>query len=116
MSQSPLRHLRHLLIPGLYFAAGLHAEPARPLAATVAELGRLNGIALACQQPALSARLRELLLDIAPREREIGEQFEQATSEAYLASGSADGNCPDGRSLASAIARLENELPAAKRP
>lgn len=76
----------------------------------MSELGRLNGIALACQQPALTARLREIVITVAPKEREIGEQFEQATNQSFLAQGQKAQPCPDGKALATQIDAAEISL------
>ncbi len=84
------------------FANDLEAE-AR---AAVADLGRLNGLALACRQPEASARAKRLMLDHVPKLRDWGELYENATSEAFLAR--AEG-CPDAAEL-----RVRIELVAAK--
>lgn len=91
-----------------------HAEaPAAAQLAPVAELGRLNGIALACSQPALTARLRDIVVAGAPKIREVGEAFEAASSRAFLEQGQGGRSCPDGRALAGAIAAAETALQAA---
>ena len=48
----------------------------------VAELGQLNGIALACKQPALVSRARNAVVSTAPKTREHGEIFENVTTTA----------------------------------
>ena len=82
----------------------------------VRALGELNGVALACQQPALVARAREAVIDAAPKERAIGELFEKATSDSYLARLQGGAACPDGRSLAEQMARAIADLQAAYPP
>lgn len=76
----------------------------------VAELGRLNGIALACKQPALTTRLREIVIAVAPKVREIGEKFEQATSQSFLAQVQQNQPCPEGKALAASIDTAEAAL------
>lgn len=73
-------------------------------------LGQLNGQALACQQMALSTRLRNILIYEAPKERSVGEAFEQATQEAYLAQGQGGQACPDSKTLAAQIETATLEL------
>ena len=68
--------------------------------AAVEALGRLNGIALACQQPALVARARNAVVTTAPKTRGYGEVFENATNASYLDQGKG-GKCPDAATLAS---------------
>lgn len=79
--------------------------------AAVEALGRLNGIALACQQPALVARARNAIITTAPKTRGYGEAFENATNAAYLEQGQGD-TCPDAAALASNMAAAETRLQA----
>ena len=81
--------------------------------AAVTELGKLNGIALACQQPALVARARNAIVTTVPNTRDIGETFAQATNAAYLEQGKGKTPCPDGATLASRVAAGEKRLQAA---
>lgn len=76
--------------------------------AAVSELGRLNGAALACKQPALVSRARNAVQTTAPKTRSYGEIFENATNDAFLAQGKAV--CPDSQTLASRIAEAEARL------
>lgn len=79
------------------------------LRSSLDSLGQLNGQALACQQMALSARLRTILIEEAPKERSVGEAFEQATQAAYLAQGKGQA-CPDSKTLAKRIDAAAGEL------
>lgn len=79
--------------------------------AAVEAIGRLNGIALACQQPALVARARNAVITIAPKTRGYGEIFENATNAAYLEQGKG-GTCPNAATLASNMAAAEKRLQA----
>lgn len=69
----------------------------------VRALGRLNGEALACNQPALVDRIRSHIVYEAAKTREIGEIFENATNESFLEMGKEGRSCPDARSLAQKI-------------
>lgn len=89
-----------------------HADPAADELAPVAALGRLNGVALACKQPALTARLREIVVNHAPKTRAVGEAYEQASNRAFLEQG-AGRACPDGKALAGEIDAAEAGLKAA---
>jgi hypothetical protein len=105
------------LFPLLAFGLlALPAAAADPLTAAVAEVGRINGIALACQQPALVSRARNAVLTTAPKTRAYGEAFEDATSASFLAQGK--GACPDAQTLArqlgSAEAKLQESVGAAR--
>lgn len=107
MTPTPCRLLPRLLcvLLGLAGAGASYAEtPVGPdVQARIADLGRLNGVALACDQMALSQRLRNIVIYQAPKERQVGEWFEQATSESYLAQGKSSSSCPESRTLAGQI-------------
>lgn len=77
---------------------------------TLESLGRLNGQTLACKQPALSARIRDVVINFVPKERAMGEVFEQATSAAFLKQGTAALPCPDVKTLVEQINELEKQL------
>lgn len=105
-----------IVVPLLFLSLGmlpLAGHAADDGMAAVTELGQLNGIALACQQPALVARARNAIVTTAPKTRDIGETFEQATNTAYLAQGNSKHPCPDGATLASRITAGEKRLQAA---
>lgn len=80
------------------------------LRSSLENLGQLNGQALACQQMALSSRLRNILIHEAPKERSVGELFEQATQAAYLAQGQTGQACPDSKVLANRVEAAASEL------
>jgi len=90
--------------------SGLAAESGNT---AISELGELNGIALACQQPALVTRARNIVITVAPKTREYGELFENATNAAYLEQGKGKTACPDAPTLAARIAAAEKRLQAA---
>lgn len=77
--------------------------------AAVEALGRLNGIALACQQPALVSRARNAVVTTAPKTRGYGEAFENATNAAYLAQGKG-ASCPAADTLANDMATAEKRM------
>ncbi len=103
----------NLLLSVVLLAAALPAGAVEPAAASaLEELGRINGVALACQQPALGSRARNAVTTGAPKLREYGEIFEKATTAAYLAQGQG-GPCPDGKTLSGELAEAERRLQAA---
>jgi len=108
------RSLSRLSAVLLFAAAGL-ALAQEAGSDAIAALGRLNGVALACSQPALNARLREIIVNTAPKTRAAGEAFEQATQTAYLAHGQQGAACPDGKTLSEQIAAGEAALQQAYR-
>jgi len=81
--------------------------------AAVSELGQLNGLALACAQPALVTRARGMVIDLAPKTRRYGEAFESATSQSFIAQGKGEIPCPDGKTLAERLDQAARQLKAA---
>jgi hypothetical protein len=86
-----------------------------PGQAAVADLGRVNGLALACTFPQVAARVKEVMLAQVPKTRAYGEVYEAATSQAYM---QIPGGCPDAAALrleAEVVAtRIQAALPAEK--
>ncbi len=74
-------------------------------------LGKVNGVALACQQPAISSRARNAVQTGAPKTRAYGEAFENATSAAFLAQGK--GVCPSASELSAQLTEAEAALTTA---
>ena len=81
--------------------------------AAVSALGELNGIALACQQPALVSRARNIIVTTAPKTRDFGEIFENATNAAFLEQGKGKTPCPDSATLVGQINAAEKRLQSA---
>ncbi len=104
----PLMKLR-LLLPCLALLAlpALAAESAGQAALTA--VGEINGTALACQQLAIVSRARNAVATTAPKTRENGEIFEQATNAAFLAQGR-NGRCPEAMQLVERLNAAEGEL------
>lgn len=104
--------------PTLNVLALLAVLAAAPAAATetgtaeIEALGHINGLALACQQPAIASRARNAMATTAPKTRANGELFENATQAAYLEHGKG-GACPDAATLARRLGEAENKLQAA---
>lgn len=107
--------MKYLALPLLALtlaAAAPVAHAADEGTAAIEALGRLNGVALACKQPALVSRARNAIVTGAPKTRNVGEAFENATNAAYLEQGKGAA-CPDAASLASNITAAEKRLQAA---
>ncbi len=80
--------------------------------AAIETLGKINGTALACQQPAIVSRARNAMQTTSPKTRANGETFETATNAAYLEQGKGR-DCPDAATLAGQLANAEKQLQAA---
>lgn len=98
-------------------AAAFAADPPEPAGvAEVRELGRLNGVALACSQADAAARIKKLLIQYAPKTRRYGEAFENATQDAFLAQGVKPEPCLEGAAYAVEAEVLAMRLQAAIPP
>ena len=84
-------------------------------AAALEEIGQVNGVALACNQPALSSRARNAVATGAPKTRDYGEIFEAATNAAFLNQGRGSA-CPDAPTLSQQLDQAEKRLRAAFPP
>lgn len=84
-------------------------EAGATITTAISELGEINGIALACQQPAIASRARNAMQTGAPKTRANGELFENATSTAFVAQGKGQA-CPDGATLSARLSNAEQAL------
>lgn len=80
--------------------------------AALTAIGEINGIALACQQPAIASRARNAVATTAPKTRANGEFFENATNAAYLEQGKGR-PCPDVATLVKRLSDAEKNLSVA---
>lgn len=103
--------MKSVLVAALLLASTLPAAADAGKEA-IAALGEINGTALACQQTAIVSRARNALQTTAPKTRDNGEAFEQATNAAFLAQGKGR-PCPDAASLAQRLGTAEQQLSAA---
>lgn len=65
------------------------------LLAGVDELGRVNGVALACNYPEVVSKARAMMILRAPKTRRFGEAYEQASTAAFNEQGTSGASCPD---------------------
>ena len=100
------------LAAALAILAGAPACAADSGSEAIAAIGRINGTALACQQPAIASRARNAVTVSAPKTRANGETFENATNAAYLEQGKGAA-CPDAAQFSAALGTAEKNLQAA---
>lgn len=86
--------------------------------AAIADLGQLNGQALACEQVAIASAAKQLAIRHAPKTRAYGETFEEHTNTAFLAQGKKGQDpCPAASAFSARLdelsVRLQSLLPAA---
>ncbi len=97
--------------------AAATANAASTLAA-IADLGQLNGQALACGEMAIAGEAKKMAIRHAPKTRRYGESFEEETNAAFLAQGEkGHAPCPTASTFSGRLdelsERLQTLLPAA---
>lgn len=90
---------------GLGVAAPASAADRTP--EIVAELGRINGLALACSYPDIVNRAKGTVIARVAKTRSLGEAFEAATTSAFLSAGPDKSRCPPA-----AVLNVELEIAA----
>lgn len=93
---------------GLTFPAMACASGEAGLSA-VRDLGRLNGLTLACGQKEEASWVRVLMLNHAPKTRAYGEAYEEGTQESFLAQGKGT-PCPDSAELNARLDEIARRL------
>lgn len=102
------------LICCVILSSGAMAADLEPAGvAEVRELGRLNGLALACSQTESAGRIKNILIQYAPKTRRYGEAFEESTQQSFLAQGVKPEPCREGAAYAVEAEVLGRRLQAA---
>lgn len=111
IAMPPFRTLAPALAAAMAISLPLPADSSDtdPLRAVVTTLGNINGRALACGHSEVVSRAKAIVIARVAKTRELGEAFENATSEAFLAQGQRKAECPPR-------AALTAELEVAARP
>ena len=100
------------LIAGLVFLAVSTAASAgmNPGRQSVADMGKLNGTALACRYYDLARRIKRILIDNLPKSRELGRIFEDRTREAFMVYVQANKTCPSPGVLEGRVDEVEQRI------
>lgn len=96
-------------------ASPVFAADSEAALAAVADLGKINGQALACAEKAAVSRAKDLMLRHAPKTSRFGDAFEQATQQGFLGQVKGTEACPAAQVMAerldTAAKRLGELLP-----
>lgn len=93
------------------FLTSAHAQPQTDLGLQIiAELGKVNGQALACQELKVASRAKVLMLAHAPKSPRFGSAFDESTRQSYLSQINASVVCPDSVSMSARLDVLEQQL------
>lgn len=91
------------------------ADKTEAALASVTQLARINGVALACQDMPVASRAKKLMLAHAPKTQRFGSAFEEATHGSYLTQTSGSAACPDSAALSAQLdtvaVQLQRTLP-----
>ncbi len=81
---------------------------------SIAELGRLNGVALQCQYVTQMQQIKQALVLNLPKQRALGEWFENKTNDSFMAFMKANASCPSAvnfmQQVNAAIITMETEF------
>ncbi len=86
--------MRALVFLLLVAAGAVQAQNLEAQRRAVAELGLLNGQALACRYLDEVRRMKEAVIAHAPQERVFGAEFDNATNDGFLRFRREGGACP----------------------
>lgn len=86
------------------------AYAATPSLDAVQSLGQLNGQALACSQKDNIKKIKSVMINYAPKSRQHGASFEQATHEAFLDRSNKPEECSDASLIALKVEDITNRL------
>ncbi len=81
---------------------------------SIAELGRLNGVVLQCGYKTQMQQIKQALVLNLPKQRALGEWFENSTNDSFMAFMSTNASCPSAtefmQQVNAAIITLESEF------
>lgn len=92
------------------FLAAPAAHAASTGVAAIEQLGKLNGLALACREQGVATRAKELMLARAPRTAEYGTAYEQATQDGFMAQVKSQADCPAPDALVQRFESIAKEV------
>ncbi len=101
------------LISALGWQLPVRAAASDAQLAAIAEMGRLNGIALHGGYPEQVQRIKKVLVLNLPKERALGDWFEQKTNASFMDFMSRQANCPGLLEFDRELDRAEKQLESA---
>ena len=69
----------------------------------IESLGRLNGIALQCRRTAEMQRMKQAMVDNLPKQRSLGELYDNATNASFLEFAKQQKACPDNEGFTTRV-------------
>lgn len=81
---------------------------------SIAELGKLNGVALQCSYKTQMQQIKQALVLNLPKQRALGEWFESKTNDSFMSFMTTNATCPSAvnfmQQVNAAIITLESEF------
>jgi len=81
---------------------------------SITDLGRLNGVALQCSYTTQMQQIKQALVLNLPKQRALGEWFENKTNDSFMAFMKKNASCPSAvdfmQEVNAAIITLESEF------
>lgn len=96
---TPFRTLAAAMAMSISLPIPAASAEAGQMQAAVAAIGNINGRALACGHSEVVSRAKAIVIARVAKTRELGEAYEQATTEAFLAQGQRKAECPPRAAL-----------------
>ena len=86
-----------------------HAEP-DPRHQSVEALGNLNGVALSCRYFDQVKHIKQALIQVLPKRRELGKLFDDQTNTAFRTFVNSGEACPSPAEFSDRVGKAEQEL------
>jgi hypothetical protein len=81
----------------------------------LSRMGELNGVALACRRFEQTRRIKQALIETLPKQRELGQAFDDDTNDSFMAFVNSGKPCPSpaefGEQVEEAVEALRQAYP-----
>jgi len=88
------RVLHRLCVLTLLLVSGHLSAATESQMASIRALGQINGVALSCQRLEQTQRMKQAVVSRLPKLRVLGDLFDQASNDAFLAFSAEGQLCP----------------------
>ena len=114
MNYKTLIHLPLIILISISSNVLASRAATEPQLSSIAELGRLNGIALQCSYTTQMQQIKQALVLNLPKQRALGEWFENKTNDSFMSFMATNASCPSAvdfmQEVNAAIITLESEF------
>ncbi len=114
MNYKTLLFLPFFILISISFSAFAAQAASDSQLESIADLGRLNGVALQCRYTTQMQQIKQALVLNLPKQRALGEWFENKTNDSFMAFMTTNASCPSAtefmQQVNAAIITLESEF------